>query len=156
MTETGNLVIRDAERHDLPGVLALYAQPDLDDGAILPLHDAERIFARFARYPDYKLYVAEQDGRIVGTFALLIMDNLGHLGAPSAIVEDVAVGPVLHGRGVGRAMMRFAMARATDKRCYKIVLSSNARRESAHSFYESLGFERHGFSFRILLEQVTA
>lgn len=154
--ENHTLIIRDAERHDLPGVLALYAQPDLDDGAILPLHDAERLFARFARYPDYTLYVAEQDGRIVGTFALLIMDNLGHLGAPSAVVEDVAVGPVLHGRGVGRAMMRFAMARATEKHCYKLVLSSNAKRERAHSFYESLGFERHGFSFRMILEQVPA
>lgn len=151
--EANSLIIREAERDDLPGVLALYAQPDLDDGAVLPLYDAERLFARFARYPDYTLYVAEQDGRIVGTFALLIMDNLGHLGAPSAIVEDVAVGPVLQGRGVGRAMMRFAMTRATEKHCYKIVLSSNARRERAHSFYESLGFERHGFSFRILLEQ---
>lgn len=156
MAEIDGLVIRDADSHDLAGVLALYAQPDLDDGAILPLHDAERIFARFARYPDYKLYVAELDGRIVGTFALLIMDKLGHLGAPSAIVEDVAVGPVLHGRGVGRAMLRYAMARASEKHCYKIVLSSNARRERAHSFYESLGFERHGFSFRVLLEQVPA
>lgn len=155
-TEADSLVIREAERDDLPGVLALYAQPDLDDGAVLPLYDAERIFARFARYPDYTLYVAEQDGRIVGTFALLIMDNLGHLGAPSAIVEDVAVGPVLQGRGVGRAMMRFAMTRAATKHCYKIVLSSNAKRERAHSFYESLGFERHGFSFRILLDPVTA
>lgn len=155
-TEADDLVIRDADHGDLPGVLALYAQPDLDDGVILPLHDAERIFARFARYPDYTLYVAEMDGRIVGTFALLIMDNLGHLGAPSAVVEDVAVGPVLHGRGVGRAMMRFAMARATEKHCYKLVLSSNARRERAHGFYELLGFERHGFSFRIMLEQVTA
>lgn len=155
-TDVDALTIREADCADLPGVLALYAQPDLDDGVILPPYDAERVFARFARYPDYALYVAEQDGRIVGTFALLIMDNLGHLGAPSAIVEDVAVGPVLQGRGVGRAMMRFAMARATEKHCYKIVLSSNAKREHAHSFYESLGFERHGFSFRMMLEQVPA
>jgi len=156
MTDADNLIIREAERADLPGVLALYAQPDLDDGVILPLYDAERIFARFARYPDYTLYVAEQGGRIVGSFALLIMDNLGHLGAPSAVVEDVVVGPVLQGRGIGRAMMRFAMSRAGDKHCYKIVLSSNAKRERAHAFYEQLGFERHGYSFRIMLEQVTA
>ncbi len=156
MTDADNASIREAERRDLPGVLALYAQPDLDDGVVLPLHDAERIFARFAHYPDYTLYVAEQGGRIVGTFALLIMDNLGHFGAPSAIVEDVVVGPVLHGRGIGRAMMRYAMARASDKHCYKIVLSSNAKRERAHQFYESLGFERHGYSFRIALNPVTA
>jgi len=156
MTETYTLIIRDADRHDLPGVLALYAQPDLDDGIILPLHDAERIFARFARYPDYTLYVAEQDGRIVGSFALLIMDNLGHLGAPSAIIEDVVVGPVLHGRGIGRAMMRFAMTRANEKHCYKLVLSSNAKRERAHKFYEQIGFERHGYSFRIMFDEVAA
>lgn len=155
-TETETLIIRDADRHDLPGVLALYAQPDLDDGVILPLLDAERIFARFARYPDYTLYVAEQDGRIVGSFALLIMDNLGHFGAPSAIVEDVVVGPVLHGRGVGRAMMRFAMTRAQEKHCYKMVLSSNAKREHAHKFYEQIGFERHGYSFRIMFDEVAA
>jgi GNAT superfamily N-acetyltransferase len=153
MTDSENLIVREAERPDLPGLLALYAQPDLDDGVVLPLHDAERVFARFARYPDYTLYVAEQDGRIVGTFALLIMDNLG---APSAIVEDVTVGPVQQGRGIGRAMMRFAMARAAEKHCYKLVLSSNATRERAHAFYESLGFERHGYSFRLLLDRVLA
>jgi GNAT superfamily N-acetyltransferase len=156
MTDTDNLTIREAERGDLPGVLALYAQPDLDDGVVLPLHDAERIFARFARYPDYTLYVGAQDGRIVGSFALLIMDNLGHLGAPSAIVEDVVVGPVLQGRGIGRAMMAFAVARAREKHCYKLVLSSNAKRDRAHAFYESLGFERHGYSFRIVFEEVAA
>lgn len=156
MSEVDTLVIREADRHDLPGVLALYAQPDLDDGIVLSLHDAERIFARFARYPDYALYIAEQDGRIVGSFALLIMDNLGHLGAPSAIVEDVVVGPVLQGRGVGRAMMRFAMNRAREKHCYKLVLSSNAKRERAHKFYEQIGFERHGYSFRIMFNEVAA
>ena len=64
MTDADGLIIRDAETDDLPGVLALYAQPDLDDGVVLPLHDAERIFARFSRYPDYTLYVAEREGRI--------------------------------------------------------------------------------------------
>ena len=41
------------------------------------------------------------------------------------------------------------------KRAYKLVLSSNAKRERAHAFYESLGFERHGVSFRLNLSPVT-
>ncbi len=154
MTET--LHIRAAQRADLPGVLALYAQPELDDGAVLPLEEAAHVFARFARYPDYTLYVAEHDKQIVGSFALLIMDNLGHLGAPSAIVEDVVVDPALHGGGIGKAMMRFAADVARDKSCYKLVLSSNAKREAAHKFYEGLGFERHGYSFRLCFDEVTA
>jgi len=31
--------------------------------------------------------------------------------------------------------------------CYKLALSSNLKRAGAHRFYDSLGFERHGFSF---------
>ena len=153
---SADLAIRSAAASDLPGVLALYAQPGMDDGRVLPLQDAEAIFARFARYPDYTLYVAESDGQIVGTFALLIMDNLGHLGAPSAVIEDVVVDPICQGRGIGAQMMAFAIDRAREKRCYKLVLSSNAKRERAHAFYEQLGFERHGYSFRIVFEEAMA
>jgi ribosomal protein S18 acetylase RimI-like enzyme len=145
------LTIRPAVTADLPSVLALYAQPDFDDGKVLSRERAESVHSRFRAYPDYTLFVAEQDRAIVGTFALLVMDNLGHLGAPSAIVEDVAVDSACQGQGIGRAMMRFALGRAGERGCYKLVLSSNARRERAHAFYESLGFERHGFSFRVQL-----
>ena len=149
------LDIRPARASDLAGVLALYAQPALDDGNVLEVADAEPILARFSRYPDYTLYVAAQDGQIVGSFALLIMDNLGHLGAPSAIVEDVVVDPDLQGNGIGQAMMHFAAAKAREKNCYKLVLSSNAKRERAHRFYEGLGFERHGYSFRLRFDEAT-
>jgi GNAT superfamily N-acetyltransferase len=141
--------MRAATERDLSDVLRLYAQPDFDNGKTLPLDEARQLLARFARYPDYTLYVAEQAGRIVGSFALLIMDNIGHLGTPSAIVEDVVVAPDMQSAGVGRVMMEFARRQSAAKGCYKLVLSSNARRERAHAFYESLGFTRHGYSFRL-------
>jgi GNAT superfamily N-acetyltransferase len=154
VTEPAPVQVRPASAADIAGVLALYAQPDLDDGKVLPLDQAVALFERFGRYPDYTLYVAEQDRAIVGTFALLVMDNLGHLGTPSGIVEDVVVAPAQQSKGIGATMMRFAMDRCRQKGCYKLVLSSNAKRTRAHAFYESLGFERHGFSFRIDLERV--
>ncbi len=143
------LNIRAATENDLPEVLRLYAQPALDAGRVLPLPEARAIFARFARYPDYTLYVALADARVVGSFALLVMDNLGHLGTPSAIVEDVVVDPHCQGQGVGRQMMDFARERCREKGCYKMALSSNRKRERAHAFYDGLGFERHGVSFVI-------
>jgi GNAT superfamily N-acetyltransferase len=149
------VLVRAAGAADIPAVLGLYAQPDLDDGKVLPVEQAVALFARFGRYPDYTLYVAEQDREIVGSFALLVMDNLGHLGAPSGIVEDVVVAPARQSSGIGAAMMRFALDRCRQKGCYKMVLSSNAKRLRAHAFYESLGFERHGYSFRVDLERVT-
>ena len=56
--------------------------------------------------------------------------------------------PEWQARGVGKAMMRFARARCRKAGCYKLALSSNLKRAAAHRFYESLGFEKHGFSFR--------
>lgn len=150
------LAIRPATAADLPAVLALYAQPEMDDGKVLALPEAERLLARFAAYPDYTLYVAEEHGRVVGTFALLVMDNLGHLGTPSAIVEDVVVAPEHHGAGIGQAMMRAALDIARAKGCYKLMLSSNMKRARAHAFYERLGFERHGYSFRVTLTEDSA
>jgi GNAT superfamily N-acetyltransferase len=142
------ITCREASRADLPAVLALYAQPDLDGDQALTLAEAERILGRMARYPDYRLYVAESGGRVVGTYTLAVLDNLCHRGMPSGVVEDVAVDPALHRAGIGRAMMEHALALCRQKGCYKLMLSSNLKRAKAHAFYDSLGFERHGYSFR--------
>jgi GNAT superfamily N-acetyltransferase len=144
-----SLLCRAASKADLPEILRLYAQPEFDDGKVLPLSKAEHIFERMAHYPDYKIYVAVCDDQVVGTFVLLIMDNLGHLGTPSAVIEDVAVDPKWQRRGIGQEMMRYALEVAGGKGCYKAVISSNLKRERAHAFYASLGFERHGYSFRV-------
>src|SRR5215471_7225771 len=89
MLDQTKLLIRPAGEEDLQKVLELYAQPAFDAGNVLPLETAKSLLRRFADYPDYTLYVAERDGEVVGSFALLVMHNLGHLGTPSAIVEDV-------------------------------------------------------------------
>jgi GNAT superfamily N-acetyltransferase len=144
------LSLRVATRHDLPRILDLYARAL--DGKALAVADAERLFERIRSYPEYQLYLAEYGDRLAGTFALLIMDNLGECGTPSGIVEDVVVEPEVQRHGVGRAMMEHAMAICRQKGCYKMMLSSNLARSGAHAFYESLGFEKHGYSFRVDLE----
>ncbi len=66
-----SVLFREATRADLPGILRLLAQPEMDDGHVLSLAAAERLFDRMARYPDYRIHVAIRDDRIVGSFALL-------------------------------------------------------------------------------------
>ena len=139
---------RVALKTDLPAILRLYSQSEMDDGNILPLSNAEVIFERMEQYPNYKLFVAVYEDKIVGTFALLIMDNLGHMGAPSAIIEDVVVDPSFQRQGIGKTMMKYALDISGKEGCYKAMVSSNLKRQKAHLFYESMGFERHGYSFR--------
>ena len=149
MAEHQNLIIQAACEEDLPAISELYAQPGLDDGRKLTLDEAKNVFARFSTYPNYKIYIAKVDGKVEGTFGLLIMDNLGHQGAPSGIIEDVAVSPSQQGKGIGKTMMTFAMEKCRKAGCYKLALSSNLKRSNAHEFYKSLGFEQHGYSFLV-------
>ena len=141
--------VREADAEDLRAVLGLYAQVGLDEGRTLPLDEAEAIFDHMRAYPNYRLYVAELGGRVVGTFTLIVMRNLIHQGATSGVVEGVGVDVSLRGQGIGRVMMEHARALCRAAGCYKLALSSNLTRERAHAFYDGLGFERHGYSFRV-------
>ena len=141
--------VRPAELSDLSAVLRLYAQPELDDGRVLGLEDAAHLLEKIRQYPSYGLFVAERQGQIVGTFTLLIMDNLIHQGTPSAIVEAVAVDPENQGQGIGQQMMQWAIAHCREAGCYKLVISANLKRDRAHAFYGSLGFVQHGYSFQV-------
>jgi len=147
-----SLLIREATEADLPGVLALYGQSGLDNDAVLTVAQAREVFQQFARYPSYRLFVACEPAfpdTVIATYALLVMHNLAHCGAPSAIAEDVVVAPDRQGQGIGRQLMAHAIELARAAGCYKLALSSNAKRQAAHAFYESLGFQRHGLSFVI-------
>jgi len=148
------VLIRKATVADLPDILSLYAQPDMDNNKVTTLANAQSLFEQFSHYPHYHLYVAcypSANQKIVGTFALLVMHNMGHQGSPSAIVEDVVVSTSYQSQTIGSQMMAYALEVARQVGCYKLALSSNQKRQHAHAFYESLGFEKHGYSFQIRL-----
>lgn len=141
-------VVRRATVADLPAVLALIAELAPDE-APLPLAQAEAIFARMQATPGMAVWVVEQAGVVIGTYTMQVMENLGHHGAPAAIVESVVVAGALRGQGIGEQMMRHAAARAAEAGCYKVALSSNRKRPAAHRFYRRIGFREHGVSFAI-------
>lgn len=145
--------IREASKADLAAVLDLYAEAGFDYGVRLDDEKALEIFQRFAAYPSYRLFVAaEPDGKISGTYALLFMDNIAHVGKPLAIIEQVAVAKSSRGSGIGKMLMQHAFGESRAYGCYKMALSSNVKLDAAHAFYEGLGFTRHGYSFVVNLD----
>ena len=142
------VAMRRAIETDLREVTALLAGFE-PDGAQLPPERARDIFARIQATPRMAVWLATSNERAVGTYTMLIMENLGHHGMPLAIVESVMVAPTARGGRIGEVMMRHAMARAAEAGCYKLALSSNSRRLDAHRFYRRLGFAPHGISFSI-------
>jgi len=142
-------IFREASSADLEALLGLYSLLEFEPTQSLTLQAAEVKFDRYREYPNYRVYVAEADKVIVGTFALIIIDSIAHFGRPFAIVEDVVVSQDWQRRGIGKLLIKFAMLRCKEFGCYKLTLSSHLNRQKAHLFYESLGFEKHGFSFFI-------
>ncbi|HEY2013527.1 MAG TPA: GNAT family N-acetyltransferase [Bryobacteraceae bacterium] len=141
--------IREASEDDLPAILRAYSESGIGGGQSFTPEEAREQFARFRQYPSYRVFVAVVDGNVGGTYALIILDNLAKRGARAGVVEDVAVLPEHQRQGIGQAMMAHAREECRLAGCYKLTLSSGLPRESAHRFYESLGFERHGYSFLI-------
>ena len=144
-----NILIEEARKEDLPFILELYAEKDIDNGKVLSIHDAGAIFMKMKTYPNYKIYLAKYDNHAVGTFALAIMDNLAHLGKSSGLVEDVVVAKNMRSKKIGKKMMEHAINICKKNKCYKMCLSSSLVRKCAHSFYEKIGFKQHGYSFLI-------
>lgn len=94
--------------------------------------------------------VAVLDGTIVGTYSIYFCANLAHAGRPFAVIENVIVAPNVQRRGVGRALMAHAQEAALAKHCYKVMLSTGAKRPQNLKFYEACGFvgDKVGFQVR--------
>jgi GNAT superfamily N-acetyltransferase len=146
------VAIREARAADASELTRIYAQFGPHDRHVTPQRVIE-LLGHFAGYPDYHVYVAEASGAIVGTISILIAEALGSRCRPFAVVEDVVVDEACRRAGIGRAMMKFAMDRARQAGCYKLMLSTNVTRLEAHQFYESLGFAKHGYSYSVDLAE---
>jgi GNAT superfamily N-acetyltransferase len=148
-------VIRRANVHDLPRVVALIAAGAFEGEATdvrLPL--AQSFYDAFAEIdadPNNDVMVAEYDGRVVGTFQFTVITHVQHGGGRVAHVESVHVDAAMRGKKIGEAMMRWAIDEARRRGCFRIQLTSNAARTDAHRFYQRLGFAPSHVGFKLAL-----
>ena len=146
--------IRLATEGDIPRILELYRQLAITTSQAElcnspSLDDCRRVFAEIGIFPGHELLVAEEEGKVIGTLVLLIVPNLSHSALPWALVENIVVDEKHRRQGIGRLLMNYAIARAKEAGCYRIVLSSDKRRKEAHKFYRSLGFQASAHGFRL-------
>ncbi len=89
---------------------------------------------------------------MVGTFLLYFLRQLSHRGGLVAQIESVHVASDLRRRGLGEAMMRYAVDEARRRGCHRVQLTSNKRRVDAHRFYTRLGFVQSHEGFKLRLD----
>ncbi|KAA8883021.1 GNAT family N-acetyltransferase [Nocardia colli] len=156
----GNVVIRTAGPGDLLAVLAIHDQLEAVDGSLSAATDLQqRTWARMMeRSDDLTVYLAEADGKPVGTATRLLLPHITYDCAPTAFIEAVVVEPGYRRQGIASAMMRRLLGDARAAGCNKIQLLSHKRHatDGAHRLYTSLGFEPEAEGFRLYLQQVPA
>ena len=122
--------LRPATESDLPEYVELDRQAF---GAPRPI-SLRAARERLATWALFQVLVSEADGRLAGFLSLLRWPQA------TGAVDDIAVRPDLQGRGLGEAMMRWALAwfrQEGMRRAWLDVLLGNA---PALSLYRKLGF----------------
>lgn len=94
-------------------------------------HPEEHILA-----PGGAIFIAEIDGRIVGTCALIREEEGVYELAKMAVAEE------LRGSGIGRKILNYAIAEARRLGAHKLTLGSSSKLPNAIHLYENVGF-RH-------------
>ena len=147
-------VIRPATENDIPRILELYRQLVINISQVELSQnpspdDYRRAFTQIRSMPGHELLVAEDQGVVTGTMVVLVVPNLSHNGLPWALVENLVIDEGYRRRGLGKLLMDYAMARAKEEGCYKLVLSTSKKRKEAHRFYRSLGLQALAYGFRL-------
>jgi GNAT superfamily N-acetyltransferase len=147
------LTLRDVTAADVPALVAMLVDDPLgatrespDD--LTPYLDA---VDAISADPHNRVLVAERDGEVVGTMQLTYLRGLGRRGASRAQIEAVRVRSDLRGNGLGSELIGWAVDEARRQGCALVQLTSDASRESAHRFYERLGFTASHVGFKLAL-----
>lgn len=143
---TTGVEIRSARLDDLETIVQLLARDSLSKPADQPaVSDSVtpgqlEAFAAIESHPDNELLVAILDGEVIGTLQLTFIPGLSFDGAWRAQIEGVRVREDLRGRGIGARLIEWVVARARERDCRLIQLTSNVARVDARRFYERFGF----------------
>lgn len=86
------------------------------------------------------LMVVKDHQQVIGVFQLTFIPGLSYQGGKRALVEGVRVHQSYRGKGIGKMMLEWAIAKAREHGCHMIQLTSNKKRNDAIEFYKKLGF----------------
>ena len=109
--------------------------PQLSSSSPPPSKDS---LARIVGDPGATLFVAREDGRIVGMLTLITFE------IPTAVrawIEDVVVDEAARGQGIAASLVQAALEQAGTSGARTVDLTSRPDREAANRLYIRMGFE---------------
>ncbi|PJI40132.1 GNAT family N-acetyltransferase [Ferrovibrio sp.] len=145
-----------ATEADLPEIVRLLADDHLGGSRERytdPLPPEYGIaFAGLRKIGAEVILAEDESGKVIGCLQLLVLPGLGSLGKQRAQIEAVRIESSLRGKGLGSDLIRHAIARAKQKGCKMVQLTSDNSRQGAHRLYERLGFKASHVGMKLALD----
>ncbi|MFD2098244.1 GNAT family N-acetyltransferase [Flagellimonas iocasae] len=137
--------IRQAKKEDVPAIVQMLANDKL--GKLReeyrdPLPDTYyHAFDNIFNDPNQELVVIEnENGEVIGTLQLSFIQYLTYQGGIRAQIEAVRVHEDYRGKGIGKQLFQWAIAKSEEKGAHVVQLTTDKKRPEALAFYKSLGF----------------
>ena len=92
----------------------------------------------------YSTFIAEVDNQIAGMIGTLTVSSYEHNDAGGRILALVTFTRARR-RGIARALIATVEKDFAQRGVRRVALDTRLTREDAHTFYESLGYERNGW-----------
>jgi GNAT superfamily N-acetyltransferase len=140
------MTFRNATQNDLPQIVEMIADDELGktrENYQSPL-PAEylKAFKNINADQNQELIVIENDNtEIIGTLQLSFIQYLTYRGGIRAQIEAVRIRKDKRGKGLGKAMFKWAINRAKERNAHLLQLTTDKKRPQAIKFYEDLGFK---------------
>ncbi len=87
-----------------------------------------------------EVFVAEENGEVVGVCQVIVFRNIGNRGQRVAEIENVHVRSDRRRHGIGEQLIAACERVARSLDCHRVQLTSNVARVDAHRFYDRLGY----------------
>ncbi|WP_230594638.1 GNAT family N-acetyltransferase [Rhodococcoides fascians] len=142
LTDGSTCAVREAVASDLESIVAML----VDDALGVTRESADDMDGYRAAFDDISSdprnlqVVAVHGDEVVATLQLTVIPGLARGGALRAQIEAVRVDARWRNRGLGGALITWAIDEAEQRGCALVQLTSDVRRTDAHRFYTRLGF----------------
>lgn len=146
------MIVRLATVHDKEQVLSLFDEFSLLlEAKDSPSKVGGKIFDEIVNRDDTKIFVAEEDEKILGLVTFYLLPNIRH-GWHRGHIEDFFVTSAARGKGVGTKLIAFVKDYCRKNNTKVIKLDSGNELASAHKFYEKNGGKTTERFFRFDIE----
>jgi GNAT superfamily N-acetyltransferase len=139
------IIIREVEERDYNDVLMIWnnelGNKSFTSENIASHHDG------FKDNENYKAFVAEMDGCVVGIVYIMQYIPWGVGQGKQFWVQGIAVKNDMQGKGIGKKMLEHIEKYGRQKDVKYITLNTGVHRTSAHAFYERNGYSSGNYCF---------